>query len=53
MTTAFSHSSFVGLAVMIILFPVPAWVAKTLSGVQKAKMKAVRTFYLERRVSRT
>ncbi|KAI0685987.1 hypothetical protein BC835DRAFT_1420713 [Cytidiella melzeri] len=33
-------SAFVGLAVMIALCPVPAWVASLTSGVQKNKMKA-------------
>ncbi|KAF7797043.1 hypothetical protein EIP86_008235 [Pleurotus ostreatoroseus] len=33
-------SSFVGMVVMVSLFPVPALVAKILSGVQKQKMKA-------------
>jgi hypothetical protein len=39
LTTA--SSSFVGLAVMIVLIPVPAWVASLMQGVQKQKMKAV------------
>ena len=34
-------SAFVGLAVMILLAPVPTWVASLMSGVQKEKMKAV------------
>ncbi|EKM56944.1 uncharacterized protein PHACADRAFT_254352 [Phanerochaete carnosa HHB-10118-sp] len=33
-------SSFVGLAVMIALLPVPTWVASLMQGVQKQKMKA-------------
>ncbi|PSR81762.1 hypothetical protein PHLCEN_2v6271 [Hermanssonia centrifuga] len=33
-------SAFVGLAVMILMFPVPASVAKLMDGVQKKKMKA-------------
>ncbi|EKM56938.1 uncharacterized protein PHACADRAFT_208107 [Phanerochaete carnosa HHB-10118-sp] len=33
-------SSFVGLAVMIVLLPVPTWVASLMQGVQKQKMKA-------------
>ncbi|KAI0703637.1 hypothetical protein BC835DRAFT_1262769 [Cytidiella melzeri] len=33
-------SAFVGLAVMVGLCPVPAWVASLTSGVQKKKMKA-------------
>ncbi|KIP03407.1 hypothetical protein PHLGIDRAFT_242940 [Phlebiopsis gigantea 11061_1 CR5-6] len=33
-------SSFVGLAVMIVLLPVPTWVASLMQGVQKSKMKA-------------
>ena len=34
-------SAFVGLAVMILLFPAPALVSKVLNGVQKQKMQAV------------
>ena len=33
-------SSFVGLAVMVALTPVPAWVATLTNTVQKQKMKA-------------
>ncbi len=33
-------SSFVGLAVMVALTPVPGWVASLTSTVQKQKMKA-------------
>ncbi|THH01300.1 hypothetical protein EW026_g1369 [Hermanssonia centrifuga] len=33
-------SAFVGMVVMIALFPVPAWVASMMRGVQKQKMKA-------------
>ncbi|KIP05213.1 hypothetical protein PHLGIDRAFT_534841, partial [Phlebiopsis gigantea 11061_1 CR5-6] len=33
-------SSLVGLAVMIILFPAPSWVAARTNGIQKEKMKA-------------
>lgn len=41
-------SAFVGLAVMILLAPVPARVASLMGGVQKEKMKAVScsTFFL-------
>ena len=35
------HSSLVGLAVMIVLFPAPSWVAARTNGIQKEKMKAV------------
>ncbi|KAJ3551734.1 hypothetical protein NM688_g4534 [Phlebia brevispora] len=33
-------SSFVGLAVMVVLFPVPAWVGNRMHSTQKKKMKA-------------
>jgi hypothetical protein len=39
-------SSFVGLAVMVALMPVPAWVATFMQGVQKQKMEAVSHFSL-------
>ena len=35
------HSAFVGLAVMLALYPVPKGMARLMSGVQKEKMKAV------------
>ena len=35
------YSSFVGLAVMLILIPVPTWVASLMQDVQKQKMEAV------------
>lgn len=34
-------SAFVGLAVMIVLFPVPGYVAKIIQKVQKERMKKV------------
>jgi hypothetical protein len=34
-------ASFVGLAVMMVLMPVPAWFATLMQGVQKEKMEAV------------
>ena len=40
-----NFSSLVGLAVMVILMPVPAKVSSLLAGVQKAKMKAVRAAF--------
>lgn len=38
----FGRSALVGLAVMVILMPVPAKIASMMQGVQKEKMKAVR-----------
>lgn len=35
------HSAILGLVVMLALMPVPTWVAKASSGVQKEKMKSV------------
>ena len=36
------RSAFVGLAVLVICLPVPAYLGKAMAGVQKAKMEAVR-----------
>lgn len=37
-------SAFVGLAVMVILFPIPGYVARMIQGVQVARMKQAGTF---------
>ena len=37
-------SAFVGLAAMILLFPVPGYVAKIIQKVQKERMKKVRAY---------
>jgi hypothetical protein len=37
-------SAFVGLAVMILLFPIPGYVAKMIQGVQVTRMKQVGKF---------
>ena len=45
LATCLGHtSSLVGLAVMIVLIPVPAWCAKLMDGTMTKKMKAVRKF---------
>lgn len=46
-------SSFVGMAVMVVLIPVPAWAATMMQSLQKAKMQAVcnRRVYLKNECS--
>jgi hypothetical protein len=41
LTESHFPSAFVGLAVMVILFPVPGYVAKMIQSVQKEKMDKV------------
>lgn len=42
--TILGWSAFVGLAIMIGLFPVPGYVAKMIQGIQVVRMKKVGTF---------
>jgi len=41
--TILGWSAFVGLAVMVALFPIPGYVAKMIQGVQVTRMKKVGT----------
>ncbi len=43
LTLRILYSTFVGLAVMVILFPAPAWIASLMGDVQKRKMESVST----------
>ncbi len=38
------YSAFIGLAVMFLLLPLPAWVASLMNDVQQQQMKSVSTF---------
>ncbi len=38
------YSAFIGLAVMLLLLPLPAWVASLMNEVQQQQMKSVSTF---------
>lgn len=49
---AVRFSSFVGLAVMIVLIPAPALVASMMQGVQTSKMKSVRRTFLTKAMQR-
>jgi hypothetical protein len=39
-------SAFVGLAVIILMFPIPGYLAKVIQGAQVEKMKKVHTFVI-------
>lgn len=41
-------SAFLGMAVIVVMFPLPGYVAKLIQGVQSTKMKKVKSFH-ERR----
>jgi hypothetical protein len=40
-------SGFIGFAMMIVTFPIPAWIAKLMGNVQGTKMAAVRSLLPE------